>query len=288
MTEKAPVVPVPTTELDPGQITDPKLAPQPPVDPGNTPPAAKTVAKTPEQEAAEKKAADEKLLADAEAVKKAADEAAAKEREGWQKEYVQMDNPDAQAAVDVMKEAGVSPIEANAIFAKAIESKKLEDIDWATLESKIGPAKTRLVRNGIDKYFADVVSVQVATTEKAYEIVGGQENWLKVRDWAQAQEKADPQYAAKVKGYRQAIELGGFAAEAAVKALRADYEAHPKNGGLGQQNMLRGDTPAAPSGLPLSRADYNTELHKAYRRGAKDAEIQALHNRRRLGMKAGI
>lgn len=280
----AAIVAVPTTELNPGEIT--KGGNPLPLDPGNTPPPVKEVPKSADQIVADKKAADEKTLADAKAIADAKALEDAKVKEGWQKDYVKIENPDAQAAIDLMNEAGVSPIEANAIFAKAIESKDLKDIDWPTLEAKIGATKTRLVKNGIERYFNDVVSVQTAVTKQAYEIVGGQENWVKVKDWAQAQEKADPEYAKKVVEYRKALDTGGFSAEAAVKALKADYEAHPKNGGLGQNTILRGDTQAVAGGTPLSRAEYTTELHKAHKRGAAAQEIEALHNRRRAGMQA--
>jgi hypothetical protein len=274
--------PVPTEQLNPGEVT--KGGNPAPVDPGNKVPDPKPVEQTKEQIAAAKAAADQKTLDDAKAIADAKAAEDAKVKEGWQKEYVKMDNPDAQAAIDLMSEAGVSPIEANAIFAKAIESKKLEDIDWPTLEAKIGAQKARLVKNGIERYFDEVVSVQVAVTEKAYETMGGQENWVKVRDWAQKVEKTDPKFAVKVAEYRKMIETGGLSADTAVKALKADYEADPKNGGLGQNTVLRGDTNAVTTGSPLSRQDYNQELHKAYARRAKPAEIEALHNRRRLGM----
>jgi len=117
--------------------------------------------------------------------------------------------------------------------------------------------------------------------------MGGEANWVKVKDWAQAKEKVDPSYAKKVSEYRKMIDTGGFSAESAGKALKADYEADPKNGGLGQAAITRGQTVIDTSaGAPLSREDYNKELHKAHRRNAPDADLQALHNRRRAGMQA--
>ena len=244
------------------------------------------VAKTP----AELKAAEDATLAEAARIQKEKDDAAAKEKADWQKEYVKVENPDAQAAIDLMNEAGVSPIEANAIFAKAIESKDLNDVDWATLEAKIGPAKTRLVKNGVEKYHADVVSVQIEVAKKAFEIVGSEDNWKTVRAWAQTKEKVDTAYASKVAQYRKAIDLGGFTAEAAIRALKADFEADPKNGGLGKGSITKGDTIVTVTGGALTREQYITELHKLERSNTpgRAAATEALHNRRRLGMQQGI
>ena len=270
--------------------TEPIVAPQAalPVVPGPiVDPIVKAV-QSADQIVADKKAADAKIVADAAAITKAAEEATAKEREGWQKEYVTIDNADAQAAIDVMKEGGVTPLEANAIFAKAIESKKLTDIDWASLEAKIGAGKTRLVRNGINQYFTDVVNVQTAVTEQAYEIMGGQENWTTVRAWAHKQEAADPTFAKRVGEYRKAIDSGGFAAEAAVKQLRADYEADPKNGGLGQNKITRGETVVTNAGDPMTRQQYVDAIKVAEASRRPQAELQALHSRRRAGMAKGI
>lgn len=287
-TPAVPAVPaIPAAALNPGEVKNPALVL--PVDPGNTPPVPKEPVKkeqTAEEIAAAKKTADEKTLADAKALTDAKALEDAKTKEGWQKEYVKIDNEDAQAAVDLMNEAGVSPIEANAIFEKAIASKDMSDIDWPTLEAKIGPAKTRLVKNGIEKYFTDVVAVQTAVTEQAYEIMGSQENWVTVRAWAQAKEKADPAYAKTLTEYRKAIDGGGFAAKAAVNALKADYTADPKTEGLGQATVIRGDTQAVVSGSPLSRSEYNAALHKAHKANSPASEIEALHNRRRAGMQA--
>jgi len=128
----APVITVVDPALaDAGQV---KTGGNPaPVDRGNTVPEKKPEPKTADQIAADKKVADEKVLADAKVIADAKAAEDAKVKEGWQKEYVKVENPDAQAAIDLMNEAGVSPIEANAIFEKAIKSKDLNDIDWATL-----------------------------------------------------------------------------------------------------------------------------------------------------------
>jgi len=240
------------------------------------------------KEAADKAAAEAATLAEAARIQKDAEDAKAKEREGWQKEYIKVENEHAQAAINLMNEAGVSPIEANAIFAKSIETKNLSDIDWPTLEAKIGKDKTALVKAGVTQFFNEHVSVQEAATQAAFEIVGGKENWDKVKNWAQVREKADPVYAKKVAEYRKAIDVGGFSAKAAVTALKADYEGDPKNGGLGQGTLTVGGNKPTIYGEPLSRMDYAKEKMAAHKRGAKLPELQAIDARRRAGMAQGI
>lgn len=259
----------------------------PPQDEAAKAAAAAAAAKGAEPTAEEKKAADDALLEQAEAIRKQREADAAAERKDWQKEYIKLDHAEGQAVVDLLNEAGVSPIEANAIFEKAVASGDMNDIDWATLENKLGPAKTRLAKAGIERFANDVVQPQAETKKAAFEIMGGEENWNKVRTWAQGLEKTDKAWAGKVAEFRKAIDLGGFAAKAAVTELRKAYEADPKNTGLGTGTLTQGNTTAKVEGA-LSRTDYVREIQKAEASRASPAVFQALHARRRAGMQAGI
>lgn len=205
----------------------------------------------------------------------------------WHKEYVKFDNPDAQAAVDLLQEAGVSPVEANAAFEKALQTGDLNDIDWAILETKLGPVKTRLVKNGVDKYYTEVYSTQVATVNKVYEIVGGEDNWGTVRQWAQTTEKTDPAFKTKIDGIRKALDAGGYTAELGARELLALYNAAGTTKGLNTKKIMTGDTIPVGVGTPITRSEYVELSQKAYREG-KHAEMQALNARRRLGMAQGI
>lgn len=209
----------------------------------------------------------------------------------WHKQFIQTGNEHADSAIDLMKEAGVSPIEANAVFQKAIESGKLDDVNWKILEDKIGKGKTALVKAGVEAFYNNEYKGRMETVGKAHEIMGSEAGWNTVRDWAQKAEKADPALKSKVDNIRAAIDLGGFAAEAAIRELRSMYEAAPGTKGLGTQKVTQG-TKAAPQveGSALSRNDYLAERRKLAEAGHPDSspQVRALMLRRKAGQQAGI
>lgn len=235
----------------------------------------------PVEKTAEEKAADAKAVADkAEADKEAA---------GPLKSYaVITDSPAASAAIDLLKEAGVGPNAANEIFKKALDSGDLKDIDVATLEAKIGKAKTTLVMAGVQAHFDQATAKAAATVKTVHDIYGSEANWNVVRDWAQAAEKADPKVKAQINDIRSLLDEGGSRAEAGARELLRMYNAAPQTKGLGTDKLAVSDSTGTVVGTALSRADYVAELKKAHDRGAKPAEIAALDARRKAGMKARI
>lgn len=204
-------------------------------------------------------------------------------------EYITLDNPVGQAAIETLKAAGVSPMEANVIFNKAIESGNLEDVDWAALQKKVKPHEFQLIKSGVETYYNDEYKEVSATVAKGYEIVGGEDNWKTVVKWSNAKAKADPAYAKVENDIRKAINQNGFIAEAAVTKLKSLYEADPKNSSLGAQTVkiATGDSTGAPV-EPLSKQAYLAAMHELQSRKHTAAEVQALRNRRMAGMSAGI
>lgn len=235
-------------------------------------------------EAAAAEEAKAKETADAEAkAKEEADKAPLTE-------YTKFEDPNAQAAVDLLKEAGVAPADANAMFEKAIASGDLKDVDWAAIEAKIGATKTLLLRNGVEKYYETTYKAAKETEAKVYDVLGGKENWDKVKQWSNDLASKDPAHKAVEAEIRKAIDMNGWIAEQAVARLKSLYEADPKNSGLsGEKKLERGDTNAAASGTPLTRAEYVIELRKANaNKATTQADIAALDARRRAGMAKGI
>lgn len=234
-------------------------------------------------------------IAEADAATKAAEDAAAKKKADEEAakpltEYTKFQDPNAQAAVDLLKEAGVTPEEANAIFNKAVESGNLEDIDWKALEAKVGATKALLIRNGVEKYHAEGFAASKATEAKVYEILGSKENWAAVKAWSNKLAASDPAHAAVEAEIRRAIDMNGFIAEAAVNKLKGLYEADKNNSSLTTTSvLLSGDTVTVSAGDALSRADYNKELKALHAKGrVNPAEEAALHARRKAGMARGI
>ncbi len=245
---------------------------------------AAAAAETPEG----KRKAAEAAEAAAKAAKDAADAATAEERKDWQGQYVKIEHPAAQAAIDLLSEAGVTPVEANAIFEEAIKSADISKVDWTKLEAKIGKAKTELVKAGVTQYDNEVVQNIQAVKKSVLEIAGGQENWDKITAWAKAREKTDPVWAKQLVQYRNAIEVGGLVTQQVATALKAEYNKDPKNNGLGVTTIVNGQ--ALPAGVEgaLTRAAYVDELKKAHERNASPAEIKALDARRVLGRQQRI
>lgn len=124
-------------DLNPGQTFE--GAPKPPPEPGNEPPAKKGnphVQEEPDEDAPPAKKDEPKK------------EESAKEddKKAPTGQFIKIGDPAADAAIEVLKESGVTPQEAQEFFAKAMQSGNLADIDWNTIEAKLGSAKTYLVK----------------------------------------------------------------------------------------------------------------------------------------------
>lgn len=274
--------------LDPGHTGSGNL---PPVDTG-----VKKPEPSPEEKAAADKAAADAAAKEAEA--KAAEEAAkaGKEQEEeeestkeWDGEYMQMDDPAGQSVINLLKDSGVTAREANSYFADALKAGDPSKIDWKAIESRLGPDKTRLAQIGVKDYYDRVYSENVKTTEKAYEIVGGKDNWSKIAKWVKATEARDPKSKADFDEIRRGIDAGGRLAVHAVNDLKAMYEKDPKNNGLGTGKVHRGDSVNRDAnGSPLSRGEYLKLVKEANSEGKPYSYIQSLQARREAGRKQGL
>lgn len=241
-----------------------------------------------EKTPAEKKAIADKATADAAAKAKEAEEALAGEREAWDGQYVTIDNPGAQAVIELLKESNVDPKEANSFFEAALKTGDISKVDWAGLEKKIGPAKTKLAKIGVEQYYNTAVKETNATVAAAYEITGGEENWVTIRTWAQATEKSDKEFAKLMPDYRKALDAGGWAAKKAVEALKEAYNKAPNNKGLGVAKLLQGDKLTPVVGEVIRKADYLTQMKALHEKGASQSEIAALRLRRNQSRAQGI
>lgn len=239
---------------------------------------------------------EEAVLKDDPAAKAAEEEPAKVEEEpkveedkAWQDEWVQTGNEDADAAIELMKAAGVKPVEGNEIFKEAIESGDISKARWDLLEARLGKAQARLVRNGVEKYYADEYKEQIEIRDEAFDKVGGEENWTKIQKWAEDTSKKDAKFAKTREEWGKALKTGGFAARAAIDAITAAYEAAPGNKGINNAAPMRGTKggDGKPSGAPLSRTGYFEALVAAGGDRAPQSVKDALWARRAAGQAAG-
>lgn len=205
-------------------------------------------------------------------------------------EWSTFDDPSANAAVDLLKESGVSPAEADKIFAKAIESGDLRDINVQELEAKIGKAKAQLVMNGVTDYHRRTTEQNDTTVKMVQDMFGGEQGWDTVRTWAQAKEKQDKTFKKELDGIREDLNRGGRAAKAAAKDLLGLYNGAPNTKGLGNSadTLTKGDGGSAKVAEPMTRAAYVEALKKAHAEGASGDAIASLDRRRMAGKKQGI
>lgn len=223
---------------------------------------------------------------------KAAEEEKPKEEEDnkWQEQFVVTNNEHADAVIELLKESGVKPVEANEFFKNAIETGDLTKIRWDLIEARLGSAKTKLARAGVEAYYNGEYKQQMETQTYAFEKVGGEEGWNTLKTWINKQEKSDPKIAAIADSARKSIAQGGWAAQRAIDGLKELYEADPKNGSLGNKPLERGKSDPAQkqTGDPLSRRAYYEAVQKAGGDRAPEHVKKALWSRRQAGIASGI
>lgn len=260
---------------------------QVPADDANKKPVAEPTAE--QKAAADKLAADQKAKDDAAAAEaaKADDDDDGVDPDAWKAQYIQFEDATAQSVVNMLNEAGVGPVEANAIFEEALKNDDLSKVKWDVLEEKLGKDKAALAKIGITDYYNREYSKNVATTKTAHEVMGGEDNWKKVASWVKKAEKADPSRKAEFDELRQGLNHGGRYAKQAALDLKALYEGDKGNSGLGSSKIIQGDNPPKGGLEPMTRKAYTDELRKHGDR--IDPTLYAeLRARRKAGMAAGI
>lgn len=233
-------------------------------------------------------------IAAAEAAAKLAEEDKTKEDAeknadgSWKEDYIDLPDPAAQSVINLLKEAGVKPVEANEFFAEAFKTDDISKIKWDLLEARLGKDKTHLAKIGITDFYNREYSKNVATTNLVKEVVGGDEAWSKVAKWVGAAQTADPSRKAEFDELRKGIDMGGRYAKQAATDLKALYEAAPGNSGLGGTKVLaKGQQVSDPGVVGMSKAEYVAELQK-HGDGIKPAVYAALRARRKAGMATGL
>lgn len=186
------------------------------------------------------------------------------------------------AAIQLMRDAGMNRGDGEKVFGKAFQTGNLADIDRAALVAKVGEQKAALILAGITQYNEATGSTRMAAAKAVMDVMGGQENWVKVRTWARALEKADPAFAKELNEYRDMIDLGGRSAKFAAEELRKLYEADTKNSSL-TRTVVAGDGRLERVDNPItSRQEYVKLLKQAHNKGDMEA-VRQINARRQAG-----
>lgn len=270
-----------TEHLNPAEVTAGTGIPKEPTE------AAPKVEATPEQTKAQEEAAK---VAEAEAAAKKTAEGQAKQDDAEPAtEYPELPTDAGQAAVGLLKDAGLTVADAEVLFAKAIETGDLKQVDLKGLIAKIGTEKAAAALALLGQHVETVVNGNKAVVDAVHGVVGGEQNWTKVQAWSQALEVTDPAWAKQVAEYRQLFN-SPVTATLATKAILERYNADPKNSGLNNSlTTATGSGAPVAEGGPLDRSEY----YKLY--SAESAKprpnpsvLASLNARRAAGMKQGI
>lgn len=215
---------------------------------------------TPEQKAAKEKA-DQEAADKKKAEEKPAEEKTEKKDDA--KDYPVYNDEAADAVTAMLKEAGVTLEEADALFAKAVESKDMKDIDVEALTKKVGKEKAALIMIGVKDYYGRKFAGIQETVTAVHDVVGGKDNWTKVAEWARNKADKDPAFAKELDQYNVMFDTNKKAALAAVNELKVAYEKDPGNKSLNVK-IVQGDGSASKlGGETLSRKDYLAKIKEA-------------------------
>lgn len=202
-------------------------------------------------------------------------------------EYPVYGDEAADSVVAILKDAGVEAIVADAIFRKAAETNDLNQVDMKTLIEKVGKEKANLIMFGVREYYNKNLAAVNAVKDAVFNVFDGQENFEKVKTWANQREAKDEAFAAQMNEYRKLFDTSAVAATLAAKELRAAYEADANNKSL-VTKIVNGDKSASTQvgEKYLTRAEYNVQIKAAYDKNDTQ-EINRLNSARNAAIKAG-
>lgn len=196
-------------------------------------------------------------------------------------EYPTMQNADAQSIINVFAEKNLDPAILDTVFAKALQTGNVEDVDQAALRNALG-ASADLVMGMARKVAADNQRASEQAAQEVYSQFGSKDAWESMVEWAHSKSGADPAFAAKIETYRAMIDTGGEQRRLAVQALKDTYMNDPNV--TVHPQLLTGDQPAGGSvGKPINTAREYSELLQAAYRARDTAAVADIQTRWRAG-----
>lgn len=252
-------------------------------DTGPAPTTEQRKAAAKEKEEAEAKAKADAEAKAAEAAKDGAEDDKPKKGELDTSIWGEHEDEVTVSVMTTLQDAGVTPTDAKALLWDAVEAGDPTKIDRDALVEKVGKAQATLIMAGItniternNKKLAEVLDI-------SHKAAGGPDNWKKAASWAL---KGIPE--GDLAEYRDMLEKGGKAATFAAGEIVKAYNADPKNTALSAGDALVPDTKASAKVEGITLRQYGERLIQLERKGASQAEFNALRAQRAAGKKQGI
>lgn len=190
----------------------------------------------------------------------------------------------ARSTLTLIQNSGMTPETALELFGKAREQMDPSLVDRDKLIEAVGKTKATLIMAGFENVTSREKARLAEVTKVVHAAAGGEENWKKATKWAVAQMDA-----AELDELRTMLDKGGRQATFAAAEIVNRYNSDPKNTALSAgKGQVTPDTKATPAVKGITRREYGEQLDRLYRRGASEAEFNALRAQRNAGKKQGI
>ena len=189
-----------------------------------------------------------------------------------------------RSTLTLIQNSGLTPETALELFGKAREQMDPSLVDRDKLVEAVGKTKATLIMAGFETVTTREKARFAEVTKIAHDAAGGEDNWKKATKWAVA--KLD---AAELDELRSMLDKGGRQANFAAAEIVNRYNSDPKNTALSAgKGQVTPDTKSTTTVKGITRREYGEQLDRLYRRGATDAEFNALRAQRAAGKKQGI
>lgn len=185
-------------------------------------------------------------------------------------------DPRVNGVESMLAEKGLTAYQVHAVFAKALETRDVKDVDVEKLKEHLGEAGAKLAMQNLEAFSADVARAAKTLYDTAVGLTGGEDSYKQFSEWVQ--NCTTGELGAEVQELRQALAMGGKLAYLALDSLNTSWRKHSQHA-VGQGALLTGDTGAADPALQgfSTRREYVNAMKEAHqsRDKAKIAAVSA-------------
>lgn len=186
-------------------------------------------------------------------------------------------DPRVHGVESMLAEKGLTAQQVHDVFAKALETQDVKDVDVVKLKEHLGEAGAKLAMQNLEAFSADVARAAKTLYDTAVGLTGGEESYKQFSEWVQT--CTEGALGAEVQELRQALARGGRLAYLALDSLNTTWRKHSQHA-VGAAALITPDGGSAtPSVQPFSnRREYVNAMKEAHK--TKDATKIAAVNAR--------